>query len=166
MSFRLGEGWINGNYETDTAVELDRRDTDDNLGIFFTAPQQVYDPQNLGSAKISPLPKDAIVWLRNHPYLQAEDEPVEVDVGGLTGKQFDVQIPAMPQDYPSELCENACLPIFVDETEDEALRLCKGGYRVTGLTVGGQTVVIFVDSEEGIPAKAEEVLKTIEWEDA
>lgn len=43
------------------------------------------------------------------------------------------------------------------------LRLYEGGYRVTVLTVNGQTVVIFVDLEQGTPVKAEKVLKTIEW---
>ena len=113
-----------------------------------------------------PLPKDMVQWLRDHPYLQPVNEPVEVDIGGVSAKQFDVRIPAVPADYLGELCEEPCLPVFVDDPEGTPLRLYAGGYRVSVLTVNGQTVVIFVDLEEETPAKAEEVLKTIAWENS
>jgi hypothetical protein len=132
-------------------------------GILFTAPKRVYDPQSLSSAQISPLPKDMVEWLQGHPYVQPLDEPVEVDVGGVTAEQFDVQVPTMPQNYPTALCEAPCLPIFVNDPAGNALRLYQGSYRVTVLTVNGQTVVIFVDLVEGTPARAEDVLKTVEW---
>jgi uncharacterized protein YjbI with pentapeptide repeats len=162
MSFKLGEGWENVGYETDTFVELVLQDTD-YLGIFFTAPKRIYDPQNLSTAKILPLPKDMVAWLRGHPYVHTADEPVEVDVGGVAGKQFDIQILTMPEDYPNELCENPCLPVFVNDPIGGALRLYQGGYRVIVLAVQGQTVVIFIDLAQGTPAKAEEVLKTLKW---
>lgn len=114
MTFRLGRGWANVGYETDTHVELDLQDNP-GFGILFIAPKRVYDPENISSATVLPLPKDMVGWLRSHPYLQPVDEPVEVDVGGVAGKQFDVEIPAMPQDYPSELCESPCLPLFPDD---------------------------------------------------
>jgi hypothetical protein len=53
MSFRLGKGWVNARYETESFVELGlERNTA--LGIFFVAPEQVYDSQSLSSAKTMP----------------------------------------------------------------------------------------------------------------
>ena len=166
MSFKLSEGWELASGETDTQVELIQPGT--NLGILFTAPKRVYDPHNISSAKISPVPENTFAWLHNHPYLHAS-EPDEVVIGGVTGKQFDVQIPTLPDDYPLELCEGPCLPLIVDDPFEIPLRLYEGGYRVIVLTVQGHTVarqpvVIIYDLEEIIPAKAEEVLNTIEWE--
>jgi len=162
MSFRVGEGWrLRGN-ETDTYIELDLQENDA-YGILFVAPKRVYDPRDLSSAKILPRPEDMVTWLRDHPYLNPVNEPVDVVVGGVVGKQFDVQIPAMPQDYPSEECESPCLPLFVDDPGGGALRAYQGGYRIIVLDIQDQAVVIMIDLEEGTPAKAEEVLKTIEW---
>jgi hypothetical protein len=83
MSFRLGKGWVNARYETESFVELGlERNTA--LGIFFVAPEQVYDSQSLSSAKIMPVPEDIGTWLENHPYLQA-DAPTETYIGGIRG---------------------------------------------------------------------------------
>ena len=161
MSFRIGEGWAIEGYETDTALSLVRQST--NLGILFTAPERIYDPQGLSSATILPRPKDMGAWLRSHPYLNPVNEPVDVTVGGVAGKQFDVQIPAMPPDYPHNLCENPCLPLFVDDPVGGVLRVYAGGYRIIVLDIQDQPVVIMIDLEKGTPAEAEEVLKTIDW---
>jgi uncharacterized protein YjbI with pentapeptide repeats len=162
MSFTVDEGWRLRGYETDTYIELDLQENTA-YGILFVAPKRVYDPRDLGSAKILPRPKDMVTWLRDHPYLNPVNEPVDVVVGGVVGKQFDVQIPAMPQDYPSEECETPCLPLFVDDPGGGALRVYQGGYRIIVLDIQDQAVVIMIDLEEGTPAKAEEVLKTIDW---
>jgi excisionase family DNA binding protein len=165
MSFTLGEGWEIVGKETDTRLELDRQNTDS--GMLFTAPKRVYDPSNPSSTMILPSPTDMVAWLRAHPYLQTVSEPVSVAVGGVPGKQFDVQIPAAPPDYPTELCGKPCLPLFVDDPVGGAIALPEGGYRIIvfankRLTQGKQ-VVIFIDLEEDTPTQEEEVVKTIEW---
>jgi len=161
FSFTIGEGWTNVSPETPVFIELDRRDTDAALGVHFAAPEEVYDPHRLGSAEIVAIPKGMVAWLRNHPYLDA-DKPVEMDIGGVDATRFDVQIPAMPEDYPDDLCENPCLPLFVQQGGG-ALRVYEGGYRFVVLEVQGETVVLYYDLEEGTPAKVEELLKTVKW---
>jgi hypothetical protein len=160
MSFRLGKGWVNARYETESFVELGlERNTA--LGIFFVAPEQVYDSQSLSSAKTMPVPEDIGTWLENHPYLQA-DAPTETYIGGIRGKQFNLQA-TPPENYPTEVCDGPCVPFVVDPFDGSPVRLFEGGYRVIVLSVQDQTVMIVIDLEEGTPAKAEEILKSIEW---
>jgi uncharacterized protein YjbI with pentapeptide repeats len=162
LEFTLGKGWETMGTESTITVELIWRDVKDQvLGVLFAALEEVYDPYRLGSAEIMPLPKDMVAWLRSHPYLIA-DKPVETDIGGVSGTQFDVEINTMPEDYPNDLCESPCLPLFVDQG-GEALRVFEGGYRFVVLDVQGETVVVQYDLEEGTPAKVEEVLKTLKW---
>jgi hypothetical protein len=108
-----------------------------------------------------------VAWLRGHPYLDAVNKPVDVAVGGVAGKQFDVQIPTMPEIYPSDVCEKACLPLFVDDPGGAPITVFTGGYRIIVLNVASQPVVIVISGkyfpDKRALAKVEEVLKTIEW---
>jgi hypothetical protein len=160
MSFKVDAGWKTVGYETTSLLELDRQDS--NWGMFYSSPGRVYGPQNL---KIEPRPKDMVAWLLGHPYLDDVNKPVDVDVGGVAGKQLDVVIPAMPENYPSDECNVPCLPLFVVDPAGFPLTVFMGKYRIIVLDVEGQPVVIVIDfPDERTLAKAEEVLKTIEWE--
>jgi len=165
MSLKVGAGWKTASYETTSYLELDRRDND--FGMFFSAPVRVYSPENISSAKIVPRPKDMVAWLRDHPYLDPVNKPVDVDVGGVAGKQFDVEIPAIPENYPSDECgDSPCLPLFVDDPGGTVVAVFAAGYdyRIIVLNVEGQTVVIVIDfPDKRTLAKSEGILKTIEW---
>ena len=160
LEFTLDEGWETVGTENITSVSLERRDNP-GFGVVFIAPEEVYDPHSLASAEHIPLPKDMVAWLRSHPYLLA-DKPVETDIGGVAGTQFDVEVRTLPEDYPDDLCGGPCLPLTVEPGGD-AIRVLEGGYRFVVLEVQGVTVVVMYDLERGTPAKVEEVLKTLKW---
>jgi uncharacterized protein YjbI with pentapeptide repeats len=159
LSLTLGEGWETLGTESITSIAINRRDT--GLGVIFVAPEEVYDPHGLSSAEVMPFPKDMGAWLRSHPYLIA-GKTAETAIGGVAATQFDVEIPAMPEDYPDDLCEDSCLPLFAEQGGG-AIRADEGEYRFVVVEVLGEVVVVFYDLEQGTPGKVEEVLKTVKW---
>jgi hypothetical protein len=163
MSFSVGEGWISMLPETHHDVALGEENGPTLIGILNL--EKVFDPNDPSEA--NPEPADVGAWLQEHPRLDVE-QLSRVTVGGVSGQQSDA-VASEPKEGP-EFCSEACVPLFyitnnnfwVGET---------GKYRFMVLVnVEGQTVTISfggpaVEFEESLP-KAQEVLETVEWEDA
>jgi hypothetical protein len=170
LFFRVGKGW--------EVSELRQRPYFDILheyqgGSSFVAisfnnpPSKVSHPRNPN--KLVPAPEHWVSWFRNHPYLKTS-EPVPASVGGVEGERFDTRVPSLPEDYYSEDCLGYGLPLWplleghhwcADEGDTS---------RTIVLEVEDETVIVDVysgsETFEKLLPKAQEVLKTVEWEGA
>ena len=166
LSFTLGEGWQSGIPDLRYVVDIERGISS---GIDFMNVRYVYDANNPLHSESNPAPDDMVAWLQQHPYLDAE-RPQPVAIGGVEGKQFDVSVPKMPEEFPPG-CGGPCLPLFelapglsfaMAEGEKERFIVLEG--------VEGKTVTIAagapVEEFEVFLPKAQKVLKSVEWEGA
>src|SRR3712207_8390504 len=67
-------------------------------GPIFAVINEVYKPSRTGSPDVVEVPKNLVGWLQHHPYLQTS-KPEPITVGGVKGKQFDVVVEDLPEDY-------------------------------------------------------------------
>jgi hypothetical protein len=160
LSFTIGEGWTN-DLESSDALSMSRGEE---AGLAFLNPQEVYKPGS--TLEVVDAPKDLVGWFQQHPYLQT-DKPEPVTVGGVKGKQLDVVVGDLPEDYFGA-CGSDCVDLikssdgswwaFVEEWKERVIIL---------EDVQGETVTIDFGSpatefDEGWP-KAEKVLDTVKW---
>jgi hypothetical protein len=135
---------------------------------FNNPPPRVNDPNN--PDKLVPAPKVWVSWFQAHPHLETS-EPRPASVGGVQGRRFDTIVSPLPEDYYSEDCLGAGVPLWPllwghHWCADE-------GFTSRTLVlddVEGETVIIDVWSSfetfEEILPEAREVLETVEWEGA
>jgi hypothetical protein len=167
LSFEVGEGWRVGTPEQETVVGVSQAGPA--KGIYFANPPKVHDPTD--PDEIVSAPEDSeewLAWFLQHPRLQTS-EPESVEVGGIEGEQFDVTTAPLPEDYNTQDCGHA-VPLW---PEPSGYHWCasEGKARMIVLEeVDGEPVIIDISAPPGqhkefLP-EAQEVLDTVEWEDA
>ncbi len=124
--------------------------------LTFTNPSHVFAPSNPSEEKELPAPENAeewVSWFQRHPSLDIS-EPVSVRVGGLSGKQIDVEA--------SSTREVPLYSSIYAAPSDEGLK-----DRYVIVDVGGQTVVINAsaptDEADTFFQKAQKFFDTVEW---
>jgi hypothetical protein len=160
----VGEGWVVGGAEERGAFDM-------RLGvegpvISFANEQKVFDPSKPSDLIAVPTPEDMVAWLQRHPYLETE-EPEPASVGGVKGAQIDAVV---ADDVPTSECGDNCLGLFLIGPDIDWVVYEKERVRFVVLEdVGGERVTIAAETRasdfEGFLPKAQEVLKTVEWED-
>jgi hypothetical protein len=161
LSFRVGEGWATSPPEVSDSLKILRGETS---GVRFMSAQEVYKPGN--TLKVVDAPKDLVGWFQHHPYLKTS-KPKPATVGGVKGKQFDVVVEDLPQDYYGA-CGSDCVDIFSSSGAGWiALRDGDKGHVIVLEDVNGETVTIGIaslasDFDEFAP-EAEKVLESVKW---
>lgn len=79
--------------------------------VVFLVDPRVYRVVNSHEAEKEPTPEDMVSWLRQNPYLDAE-EPERVIVGGKKGVRFDAAPSRVPEDYITCVEPEPCLPLL------------------------------------------------------
>jgi hypothetical protein len=170
LSFEVGKGWEVEQLRQRPYFEILRNYQRGSSFVaisFNNPPSKVSDPRNPN--KLVPAPEHWVSWFRNHPYLKTS-EPVPASVGGVEGERFDTKVASLPEDYYSEDCLGYGVPLWplleghhwcADEGDTS---------RTIVLEVEDETVIVEVYSRsetfENLLPKAQEVLKTVEWEGA
>lgn len=133
----------------------------------------VADPRRGARTKADAVepPDDFIAWLSRHPHLRSGD-PVDVEVGGVSGRQIDVTPISRPERMPDECSEGGidCVPLFFDQEEPIVYPL-RSKVRFIGLDVGDQQVVVeeFSDPDDQfdrVMTLLDPVLQSISFESA
>ena len=135
---------------------------------FNNPPPEVNDPRHPN--KLVSAPKDWVYWFEEHPYLKTSS-PQPTSVGGVEGRRLDTRVSSLPNDYYSEDCLGAGVPLWpllgghhwcADEGVTTRTILLE--------SIEGETVIIDVWSSSGtfekVLPEAKEVLDTVEWEGA
>jgi hypothetical protein len=105
-------------------------------------------------------------WLHQHPYLEVGGQE-EVEIGGVSGTQFEVFIPQGPRQYALD-CHRPCVPLF-HSNRGYPNRILEGyQHRLTVLSIKGTTIIILMEGPpeefEDFVAKAnQEILHTVRW---
>ena len=165
VSFSVGKGWALLCPLGADFVCLSRGGGEDTLFTFLNV-HDAYKPSRSGTVETEPAPDDLVGWFEQHPYLQT-DEPEAVMVGGVEGKQFDVVLKDLPDDFTGT-CGSECLDLFALSDGDSWSVEEGQKYRFTVLEdVKGEKVSIVFGSpaarfEELVP-EAEKVLESVEW---
>jgi hypothetical protein len=163
FSFRVDEGWTSSPEASDI-LYLQQGDYSAALGFYNV--QQVYKPTKTGTPDVVDVPKDLVSWFQQHPYLQT-DKPEPVTVGGVKGKQFDVVVEDLSEDY-YPACGADCVDLF--KFSDGSWVGFEEGYKERVIVledVKGKTLTIDFGSpaaefDEFLPA-AQKVLDSVEW---
>ncbi len=137
------------------------------LGIVNVS--EVFDPDDPSAENTQPAPKeteDLLAWFQQHRYLDV-GEPKQVDIGGMSGKQFDVSVSTVPLDYPYDICGEPCVPLFRHSDGGPFFLFAAYRNRVTVLNVEGEIVVVTIESPpeefgQFLP-EAQEVLDSVKW---
>ena len=165
VSFSVGKGWALQCPPGSDFVCLSRGGGEDTLFTFLNV-HDVYKPSRSGTVETEPAPADLVGWFEQHPYLQT-DKPETVMVGGVKGKQFDVVIKDLPDDFTGT-CGSECLDLFA-LSDGDSWSVAEGQKnRFTVLEdVKGEKVSIVYGSpaasfDELVP-EAEKVLESVEW---
>jgi hypothetical protein len=163
FSFRVGRGWTNSPPEASDNLRIARGEVG---GIGFANVQEVYKPTKTGLPNVVEAPKNMVGWLEHHPYLQT-DKPESITVGGVKGKQFDVVLGDLPEDY-SGVCGSECVGLFRLSTGAQVV--LGEGYKIRLIVledIKGETVTMgfasrATDFAEFAP-EAQKVLESVEW---
>ena len=176
FSFELGEGWLVLRPSEPQSLKLGYvapgQEVAQGKGLRFLNVREVFEPHNQGDDVLfeaNPAPDDLVTWLQQHPYVSTE-EPEQVSVGGIPGKQLevDVDVPEGYRDLEGGGCAVPCLPLLRLASGSVSHITEKGKDRFIILEdVQGETVIIIVSApadkfEEFLP-KAQKALDTVEW---
>ena len=165
VSFGVGEGWSH-ELEASDDLHLSRGGMG---GLFFQRIEEVYEPTKTGAPKVVDAPDDFIGWLRQHPYLRTT-ELEQVEVGGIEGKQIDVEAADLPEDYYG-VCGADCVDIWRSSSGLVRSHAEEDKARVTVFEdVEGETVTLgygsrTTDFDEYAP-EAQKVVESVEWSDS
>jgi hypothetical protein len=165
FSFEVGEGWTTAGAELPDILDI----THGGSSLGFLNPKENFDPSKPGELATVPVPEDMVAWFQAHPGFRAE-QPEPVQVGGVSGVQFDTLVTEAPEDYPP-VCGGPCVNLFpLSDGGGWAFSEAEKNRVIILDDVEGETVVITfggpaVDFEEFLP-KAQKVLDTVKWEDA
>jgi hypothetical protein len=167
LSFRVGEGWSNEPPEMSDALLITRGHDIGGLGFANIREVYVYKPTKTTYPSVVDAPKDMVSWFQHHPYLQTS-KPESVTVGGVKGKQFDVEVGDVPKDYYGE-CGSDCVDLFrVGAAYPVSLWKGDKARFIVLENVQGDTVIMgFVSPsttkfDEHAP-EAQKVIDTVEW---
>jgi hypothetical protein len=168
LSFRVGEGWSNEPPEMSDALLITRGHDIGGLGFANIREVYVYKPTKTTYPSVVNAPKDMVSWFQHHPYLQTS-KPESVTVGGVKGKQFDVEVGDVPKDYYGE-CGSDCVDLFrVGAAYPVSLWKGDKARFIVLEDVQGDTVVMgFISPSstkfaEHAP-EAQKVIDTVKWE--
>jgi hypothetical protein len=111
-------------------------------------------------------PEDLVGWLQHHPYLRTS-KPEPVTVGGAKGKQFDVVVEDLPDEY-SGVCGQDC--VDMTKVADGRVLFQPKGERTRLIVledVEGETVTVALHSQttefgEFTPT-AQNVVDSVKW---
>ncbi len=161
----VGEGWTLDGPEGSSVLAL--CNSGSCLDFINIEDFMVFDPS--GADKV-PAPEDMVGWYQEHPYLDTE-KPEPVSIGGVKGVYFDAVMTTVPEGHPLA-CEDPASVSLLSGPEGDALCMSpQDKVRIILLEdVKGEPVSIMVwsravDFEEHL-AKAQKLLKTVEWEGA
>jgi len=174
LSFRIGKGWSSTPLESSDNLAIVRGKT---AGLGFANIQEAFKPTRTGTPNVVEPPEDMVGWYEHHPYLQT-DKPEPVMIGGVKGKQFDVVVEDLPEEY-SGMCSTGpgpegCVDLFrLSSGLPGGLIALYGGDKVRVIVledVKGETVTIGIGSaattfDEFLP-KAQKVLDSVKWRDS
>jgi hypothetical protein len=168
LSFEVGKGWEVSELRQKPYFEILR---EYERGEYFVAvsfnnpPSRVSDPRN--PDKLVPAPEEWVSWFREHPYLMTSSAK-PASVGGFEGRRFDISVSSLPEDYYSEDCLGAGVPLWpllnghhwcADEGFTSRTIVLEG--------IEGETVIVDAWSRSGtfekVLPEAREVLDTVEW---
>jgi hypothetical protein len=171
LSFRVGKGWEVSELQQKPYFDIlhEYQEGDYFVAISFNnPPPKVSDPRNPN--KLVPAPEDWVSWFEEHPYLKTSS-PRPMSVGGVEGRRLDTRVSSLPDDYYSEDCLGAGVPLWPllgghHWCADE-------GYTTRTIvleSIAGERVIIDAWSDSGkfekVLPEAKEVLDTVEWEGA
>ena len=163
LSFRVGKGWSSTPLEESDLLHVMRGET---AGLILAVIHEVYKPSRTGLSEVVEAPEDLVGWLQHHPYLQTS-KPEPVTVGGAKGKQFDVVVEDLPDDY-SGVCGQDC--VDMTKVADGRVLFQPKGERTRLIVledVEGETVTVALHSQttefgEFTP-KAQNVVDSVKW---
>jgi hypothetical protein len=173
VSFSVGKGWaINNPEKTDHfsiySRDFAKSDKEPGATLTFVDVRAVFDARRPTEGNVRSRPKDLLAWFRQHPRLDIS-KPAPTTVGGVPAERFDASVSSLPKKRLDE-CPD-CLPVFGLQYE-EPVSIVKGFKQQIILVEGmsGETVAIILyappDQFHSYLSKAQEVLKTVEWEGA
>jgi hypothetical protein len=176
FTLELGEGWLVLRPSEPQSLKLGYvapgQEVAQGKGLRFLNVLEVFEPHNQGDDVLfeaNPAPDDLVTWLQQHPYVSTE-EPEQVSVGGIPGKQLEVDadVPEGYRDVEGGGCAVPCLPLLRLASGSVSHITEKGKDRFIILEdVQGETVIIIVSApadkfEEFLP-KAQKALDTVAW---
>jgi hypothetical protein len=184
MALRLGKGWQTGpdkdsyghHLETSHNIFLSSFAEPGASYLEFLVVPKVYKVVSSYEAKAEPAPTDMVSWLQNNPNLDTEN-PEQVSVGGVKGKQFDAIASHIPQGYTNGGYHSfdqvePCLPLFqvIPAFPEESTYSIFEDYKVRFIVlddVKGKTVTISVLAPavkfDEVWLKAQKVIRTVKW---
>jgi hypothetical protein len=163
LSFRVGKGWSSTPAEASDLLHIMRGET---AGLIFAVINEVYKPSRTGSPEVVEAPEDLVGWLQHHPYLQTS-KPEPITVGGVKGKQFDVVVEDLPEDYYG-VCGQDCVDMtkvadgrVLFQPKEERTRL------IVLEDVEGETVTVALHSQttefDEFTPEAQKVVTSVKW---
>ena len=163
LSFRVGKGWLSTPLEASDFLHVMRGET---AGLGFAVIQKVYKPSRTGSPEVVEVPKSLVGWYQHHPYLQTS-KPEPVTVGGVKGKQLDVVVEDLPDEYYG-VCGQDCVDItkvadgrWLAQPKGDRIRL------IVLEDVEGETVTVALHSRttefDEFTPKAHKVVDSVKW---
>ena len=163
LSFRVGKGWSSTPSEASDLLHIMRGET---AGLIFAVINEVYKPSRTGSPDVVEVPKNLVGWLQHHPYLQTS-KPEPITVGGVKGKQFDVVVEDLPEDYYG-VCGQDC--VDMSKVADGRVLFQPKGERTRLIVledVEGETVTVALHSQttefDEFTPEAQKVVDSVKW---
>ena len=112
LSFHVGKGWEVSELQQKVYFDIlhEYQEGDYFVAISFNnPPPKVSDPRDPN--KLVPAPEDWVSWFEEHPYLKTP-KPQQTRVGGVEGQRLDTRVSSLPDDYYSEDCLGAGVPLW------------------------------------------------------
>lgn len=164
VSFRVGEGWSSVTPELSDFLGITRGKA--RGGLTFVNPKEVLEHTPAGYPKEVDAPEDMVGWFRRHPYLKTS-VPERLTVGGVEGKQFDVELGDVPKDIYDE-CGTDCVTVlrFSDGTLLTVYRNQKWRMTVLEDVEGERVLILFWGPDAKFDehtVEAQKVIDTVEW---
>ncbi len=163
LSFRVGKGWSSTPSEASDLLHIMRGET---AGLIFAVINEVYKPSRTGSPDVVEDPKNLVGWIQHHPYLQTS-KPEPITVGGVKGKQFDVVVEDLPEDYYG-VCGQDC--VDMSKVADGRVLFQPKGERTRLIVledVEGETVTVALHSQttefDEFTPEAQKVVDSVKW---
>ena len=163
LSFRVGKGWSSTPSEASDLLHIMRGET---AGLIFAVINEVYKPSRTGSPDVVEVPKNLVGWLQHHPYLQTS-KPEPITVGGVKGKQFDVVVEDLPENYYG-VCGQDC--VDMSKVADGRVLFQPKGERTRLIVledVEGETVTVALHSQttefDEFTPEAQKVVDSVKW---
>ena len=164
LTFEVSKGWKNGPYESSDNFVITWGDKP--WGVGFATIDRAYKSSGKSSPNLAKAPQNLVGWFEHHPYLETS-EPKPVTVGGIEGKQFDVVVGSLPEEYVG-VCGAGCVDItrFSDGSLLAHTRGIKA-HLIVLEDVKGKPVLIGFSSQtsdfDKFAPKAHNVVGSVEW---